>query len=123
IGIACVLGFQQRTGFLSSMSLRPARCRTNPIRFQRDAMIKLTRLSGDPFVLNADMIRFVEALPDTFVTLTTGERVVVSETMDQVIDAAVRYQQHKHMLPSLHSTSAAAPVEIPVRQNSLPTAN
>ncbi|MCG8650613.1 MAG: flagellar FlbD family protein [Pirellulales bacterium] len=62
-------------------------------------MIKLTRLDGEPFVLNAELIRYVERRPDTFVTLTSGDRIVVSESMDEVIDRAVRYQQQKHFLP------------------------
>ncbi|TWT83983.1 Flagellar protein (FlbD) [Planctomycetes bacterium CA13] len=63
-------------------------------------MIKLTRLDGEPFVLNAELIRYVERRPDTFVTLTSGERIVVRETLDDVVDKAVRYQQHKHLMPS-----------------------
>src|SRR5689334_19624460 len=35
-------------------------------------MIKLTRLGGEVFVLNADLIRYVEARPDTFITLTNN---------------------------------------------------
>jgi flagellar protein FlbD len=62
-------------------------------------MIKLTRLDGEPFVLNADLIRYVERRPDTFVTLTTGERIVVGETMDEVVERAVQYQQQKHFMP------------------------
>ena len=62
-------------------------------------MIKLTRLDGEPFVLNADLIRYVEQRPDTFVTLTSGDRIVVSETMDEVIKRAVEYQQQKHFIP------------------------
>ena len=64
-------------------------------------MIKLTRLDGEPFVLNADLIRYVERRPDTFITLTSGERIVVGESMDQVVELAVAYQQQKHMLPPL----------------------
>ena len=62
-------------------------------------MIKLTRLGGEPFVLNAELIRYVEARPDTFVTLTTGERLVVLESMDEVLERTVRYQQMKHLIP------------------------
>jgi len=62
-------------------------------------MIKLSHLDGEPFVLNAELIRYVEARPDTFVTLTTGERLVVRETMDEVIERAVQYQQTKHLFP------------------------
>lgn len=61
-------------------------------------MIKLTRLDGEPFVLNADLIRYVEQRPDTFITLTSGDRIVVSETMDNVIEQAVCYQQRKHFM-------------------------
>ncbi len=62
-------------------------------------MIKLTRLDGEAFILNADLIRYIESRPDTFVTLTTGERVVVAETMDEVVARALRYQQEKHLIP------------------------
>ncbi len=62
-------------------------------------MIKLTRLDGEAFILNADLIRYVEARPDTFVTLTNGERLVEKESMDDVLDRAVRYQQTKHLVP------------------------
>jgi flagellar protein FlbD len=59
-------------------------------------MIHLTRLGGEPLVLNADLILYVEARPDTFITLTTGERLVVTEPMDEVVRRAVAYQQAKH---------------------------
>ena len=62
-------------------------------------MIKLTRLGGDAFVLNADLIQYVEQRPDTFITLTTGERLVVVESMDEVVRRAVTYQQAKHLVP------------------------
>ena len=62
-------------------------------------MIKLTHLGGEAFVLNAELIQYVEARPDTFITLTTGERLVVAESMDEVLRRAVAYQQAKHMIP------------------------
>jgi len=62
-------------------------------------MIRLTRLGGQPFVLNAELIRYVETCPDTYVSLTTGERIVVVETMEEVLERAVRYQQQKQMIP------------------------
>lgn len=63
-------------------------------------MIRLTRLSGEPFVLNADLIRYVESRPDTFITLTSGDRIVVVESMDEVLERAVKYQQTKNLIPS-----------------------
>jgi flagellar protein FlbD len=62
-------------------------------------MIKLSHLDGEVFLLNADLISYVEARPDTFITLTTGERLVVAESMDEVLRRAVAYQQAKHLLP------------------------
>jgi flagellar protein FlbD len=62
-------------------------------------MIRLTRLGGEPFILNAELICYVEARPDTFITLTTGERLVVQESMDEVLRRAVSYQQAKFLIP------------------------
>ena len=62
-------------------------------------MITLTRLGGEPFILNAELIQYVEARPDTFITLTTGQRLVVAEAMDEVLRRAMVYQQAKHLLP------------------------
>jgi flagellar protein FlbD len=62
-------------------------------------MIKLSRLGGEPFILNADLIQYIEARPDTFITLTGGERLVVVEPMDEVVRRAVAYQQAKYWVP------------------------
>ena len=62
-------------------------------------MIKVTRLDGEPFLLNAEMIRFVESRPDTFITLVGGERVVVRESMEEVLRRCLDYQRSKHLLP------------------------
>jgi flagellar protein FlbD len=54
-------------------------------------MIALHRLghAGEPFHLNPDLIVMAESNPDTVVTLTTGTRLLVTETPEQVA-AAVR---------------------------------
>lgn len=62
-------------------------------------MIKLTRLDGEAFVLNAELIRYIESRPDTFVTLTSGDRLVVRESMDEVMEKAIHYQQSKYLIP------------------------
>jgi flagellar protein FlbD len=69
-------------------------------------MIKLTHLVGDAFILNAELIRYVEARPDTFVTLTTGERVIVRESMEEVMRRAIDYQRAKHLIPAPHYVPA-----------------
>ncbi|MCT4633761.1 MAG: flagellar FlbD family protein [Firmicutes bacterium] len=56
-------------------------------------MIKLSRLNGKEFVLNCDLIEFMEETPDTIITLTTGKKVIVVETIDLVIDRIVEYKK------------------------------
>jgi flagellar protein FlbD len=54
-------------------------------------MIALTRLNNSAFVVNAELIKFIESTPDTMITLTSGERILVKETSDEVIRRAVQY--------------------------------
>jgi flagellar protein FlbD len=54
-------------------------------------MIKVTRLGGKELVVNADLIRFVESTPDTIISLTTGEKIVVQEGVDEVIRRVIEY--------------------------------
>lgn len=49
-------------------------------------MINLTRLNGQAFVLNCDLIERVDATPDTVLTLVDGTKYVVSESMQEVVD-------------------------------------
>jgi flagellar protein FlbD len=79
-------------------------------------MIKLTRLGGEPFILNADLIRYVESRPDTFITLTTSERLVVVESMDEVLRRAVTYQQAKHLIPQPGCRQPAADPATPTSE-------
>ncbi len=54
-------------------------------------MIVLTRLNGQSFVVNAEKIRLVETTPDTVVCCDTGERLMVKETLQEVIQRAIEY--------------------------------
>jgi flagellar protein FlbD len=58
-------------------------------------VIKVSRLRGaDPeLVINADLIEVVEATPDTVITLTTGHKYIVRETVDEVIRRVVAYKR------------------------------
>jgi flagellar protein FlbD len=62
-------------------------------------MIKLTRLDGEAFILNADLIKYVEARPDTYITLLAGDRIVVRESPDEVLRRALEYQREKRLIP------------------------
>ena len=54
-------------------------------------MITLTRLNGQPFVINAEKIRYVEQTPDTVVCCDTGEKMMVKENLQEVIRRAIEY--------------------------------
>lgn len=54
-------------------------------------MIALTRLNGKGFVLNAELIRTIEETPDTTITLTSGEHIVVKEPMAEVVTRSIEY--------------------------------
>ena len=62
-------------------------------------MIKLTRLDGEAFILNAELIKYVEQRPDTFITLTLGDRIVVAETPEEVLERTIEYHRNKRLLP------------------------
>lgn len=54
-------------------------------------MITVTRLNGRQFVINAELIKTVESNPDTTIKLTTGDTMLVKETMQEVVELAVDY--------------------------------
>lgn len=56
-------------------------------------MIKVSRLNGKEFVVNAEMIQFIEATPDTVVSLANKEKIVVRESVDEVIRRVVDYNR------------------------------
>ena len=64
-------------------------------------MICVTRLNGNRFVLNAELIRTVEENPDTTITLVNGDHIIVREDMDEVIRLAIEYGRSlRRMMPS-----------------------
>ncbi|MBZ4666233.1 flagellar FlbD family protein [Mahella sp.] len=56
-------------------------------------MIKLTRLNGKEFVVNDDLIEMMEATPDTVITMTNGSKIVVSESVDEVIKRIIAFRR------------------------------
>ncbi len=55
-------------------------------------MIELTRLNGTPMVLNSDLIKTAEASPDTMLTLIHGEKLIVRETIQEVLERVLNYR-------------------------------
>lgn len=63
-------------------------------------MIKVTRLNGKEFVLNAELIQFLEETPDTVITLLNHEKVVVKESVDEVIRRVIDYSRSIRTFPA-----------------------
>jgi flagellar protein FlbD len=55
-------------------------------------MIQLTKLNGNSIVLNSDLIKTAEASPDTMLTLINGEKIIVREPCDEVIERVLEYR-------------------------------
>jgi flagellar protein FlbD len=56
-------------------------------------MIELTRLNHVPLILNSDLIEHIEATPDTVITLTTGQRYMVLEPSDEVVQKVLAFRR------------------------------
>jgi len=56
-------------------------------------MIKLTLYNDSDIVVNADLIESVERTPDTLISLTTGKKVMVKESVEQVINEVVAFRR------------------------------
>ncbi|SFA38222.1 flagellar protein FlbD [Anoxybacillus pushchinoensis] len=61
-------------------------------------MIRLTRLNGKPFTLNAIYIEQVEAFPDTTITLTNGKKFVVRESVEDVMSLVETFYRNISVL-------------------------
>lgn len=70
----------------------PAPRRQTPV----SDMISLTRLNGHPLMLNCDLIESVEATPDTVVTLTSGNKLIVRDTMEEVQSKIIAFKRKIH---------------------------
>ncbi len=62
-------------------------------------MIRLTRLNDRPLVVNADLIKYVEQTPDTLVTLTNGDRLMVKETTEEVVRRVIEFGRTLRIRP------------------------
>jgi len=55
-------------------------------------MIKLHKLNGVEVVINAEFIESIESIPETRIILTTGNQLIVKETVEEVIKKVVEYK-------------------------------
>lgn len=55
-------------------------------------MIHLRMINGTEIVLNSDLIEFMEATPDTVISLSSGKKMLVRESVSEIIDKVVEFQ-------------------------------
>ncbi len=56
-------------------------------------MIQLTRLNHVPLIVNSDLIEHVEVTPDTVVALTTGQKFLVLESAEEVVERVIQFRK------------------------------
>lgn len=61
--------------------------------YRRNGVIQLTKLNHTSFVLNAELIETIESTPDTILSLITGRKYIVRETVDEVREKCVAYKR------------------------------
>ena len=91
-------------------------------------MIVVTRLSGGRFGVNPDLVQRVDSAPDTILTLVDGTKLIVRESIDEVI--ALVHEQRAgllarareierrgpvHLVPDRTPDDAPAPPPVPLR--------
>jgi flagellar protein FlbD len=55
-------------------------------------MITVTRLNGEQVVVNAGLIEFIEPIPETMISLTTGRKLTVRESIEEIVQRVKAYE-------------------------------
>lgn len=78
-------------------------------------MIRLTRINHAAMVLNSDLIEHIENTPDTVITLTTGQKFMVLESVEEVIRRVIEFRRNicERVLTCSVLASRAAPEDEP----------
>ncbi len=66
-------------------------------------MIRVSRLDGTEFVLNAELIELIEMTPDTVLTLTDETKFIVREPVDEVVARVIAYRRSAYAALPVHS--------------------
>jgi flagellar protein FlbD len=56
-------------------------------------MIKVTRLNDSVLMVNVDRIQSLQAIPETVITFTNNDKIMVKEPLDEVSQRIVEYQR------------------------------
>jgi flagellar protein FlbD len=76
-------------------------------------MIQLTRINHRPLIVNSDLIEHIEATPDTMLSMTNGQKLVVLESVDEVVRRVIEFRRSILPLAAPAQASKADP-QMPV---------
>ena len=71
-------------------------------------MIRITRLDGSELTINSDLLEAIEQTPDTVVTLLNGRKLMVRETVDEVVARVIDYRRKSGVCALLQDHLRAA---------------
>jgi flagellar protein FlbD len=72
-------------------------------------MILVTRLNGTQFYVNAELIQYIEPTPDTVITLTNNNKLIVKDKAQDVVEKVIEYQQKIRSTSLIHNINSAHP--------------
>ena len=58
-----------------------------------NSMIEVTKINGVKVLVNPDLIELVEETPDTVLTLTTGRKIIVKESRQEIKNLEILYRK------------------------------
>ncbi len=56
-------------------------------------MIRLTRINRQSIILNSDLVEHLESTPDTVITMTSGQKLIVLESTDEVVKRIIEFRR------------------------------
>jgi flagellar protein FlbD len=59
-------------------------------------MIEVTRINHLPLVVNSDLIEHIESTPDTIISLINGQKMVVLESVEEVVRRVIDFRRRVH---------------------------
>ena len=71
-------------------------------------MIQVTRLNRTTVVLNSDLIEHIESTPDTVISLTTGQKIMVLESTEELVER-IRQFRRSIFAPPLSADAVHSP--------------
>jgi flagellar protein FlbD len=74
-------------------------------------MIHLTRLNNSSITINSDLVKFVEQSPDTVITLLNGEKILVRESAEQILDRIIEFR--RRVLSGISAWTLPSPSPVP----------